>query len=138
MTMSIKVKIFSYWFPYDNDIWKQKYATKEISFIQVYSRISVCVHAYAHVCVNVWILLLAWVHSWRGRTRNARKWFVSFWNLRKILKVNHFLLVSSSDGSKMKKKKKERTWKRKNFINFKHSFSCVKERLKYLSKSYVA
>lgn len=122
--------MFSHWFPYDNDIWKQKMQQKKLHLYK-YIVEQVCVHACAHVCVNVWILLLTCVHSWRGTTRNGREWFVSFWNLRKILKVNRFLLVSSSDGSKMKKKRKERNRKSKNSINLKHSFSCVKERFKY-------
>lgn len=48
-----RLKIFSYWFPYDISVCKQKYSARESSFIQLYSRsVRVCV-CFVDVCLCV-------------------------------------------------------------------------------------
>lgn len=79
-----RLKIFSYWFPYDISVCKQKYSARESSFIQLYSRsvrvcvfcvcVPVCVFCVcvpADVSINVWILACVYVSL---RERKNKKW----------------------------------------------------------------
>lgn len=109
---------------------KTKNATKETSFIQVYSRTSVC--ACMCTCVCECVNTLAYMCSLMERNNKKWKGMVCFFlEFKKNTQGKSFPSSFFFRWLKNEKKRKERNRKSKNSINLKHSFSCVKERFKY-------